>query len=147
MPLDLEHVTNDGVEARRLRRWPAKDLLVLIALDRLNVVIVDCLQSQGHILERVENLDAPASLELVHEGARQYSLARAVTNVNERAAWYIESVVPAVWILVLIRLLDPFEHLEERLEFDLTVRQADVLEALLVALPPTLRLRKRGKES
>ena len=50
-----------------------------------------------------------------------------MTQVNESAAWYVECVVPAVGILVLPRLLDPLEDLEEGLKFDFTVRQVDAL--------------------
>ena len=61
-----------------------------------------------------------------------------MTQVNESATWHVECVVPAVGILVLPRLLDPLEDLEEGLEFNLTVSEADVLEAFVIPLSSTL---------
>ena len=63
-----------------------------------------------------------------------------MAQVDESTAGRIERVVPAVRVLVPERLLDPLEHLEERLELYLAVGQVNLLEASFVAFPPTLGL-------
>ena len=83
----------------------------------------------------------------MHERARKDAFPTAVPQVNEGATRVVKGIVPAVGVLIFPGGLDPLEDLEEGLEFDLTVRQADVFVALLVALPTTLRLRTFGKES
>ena len=63
-----------------------------------------------------------------------------MAQVDERATRVIKRVVPAVWVLVLVRLLNPLEDLEERLELNLTVGQEDVFESLFVSFSPTFLL-------
>ena len=48
--------------------------------------------------------------------------------------------MPAVRVLVLPYLLDPLEHLEERLKFNLAICQADLFEAFFLALSSTFGL-------
>jgi hypothetical protein len=68
-----------------------------------------------------------------------------VAQVDEGATWDVEGVMPAVRVLILECLLNPFEDLEERLEFDLAVCQVDVFEAALVSLAPTFSLSKKER--
>ena len=63
-----------------------------------------------------------------------------MTKVNEGTTWDIEGVVPAVRVLVLPGFLDPLEDLEERFEFNLSIRQLYVLESALVSLASAFRL-------
>ena len=65
-----------------------------------------------------------------------------MANIDERASWYVERIMPTVGILVLLSLLNPLEDLEEGLEFNLTIGKADVLEAFVISLFPTLLLNR-----
>ena len=65
-----------------------------------------------------------------------------MTQVDESATWHVECVVPAVGILVLPRLLDPLEDLEEGLKFNFTVCQVDTLQTAFVTLSSTFKLHK-----
>ena len=76
----------------------------------------------------------------MHERARKDAFPTAVPQVNEGATRVVKGIVPAVGVLIFPGGLDPLEDLEEGLEFDLTVRQLDVLEPALGPLPPTLFL-------
>jgi len=138
VPLLQEHIALNDFEGGCLGDRPAEELLVLLWRPRLHIVIIDGLQALGHILEGLEDLDTPAALELVHEGASKNSLSRAVAEVDECAAWDIVGVVPAVRVHVLPSRLDPLEDLVERFELDLAICQTDLLEAFLVALSATL---------
>ena len=76
----------------------------------------------------------------MHESAGKDAFASTMAKVNEGAAWDVESVVPAVRVLVLPRVLDPLEDLEEGLEFDLSIRQLNFFESTLVSFAPAFRL-------
>ena len=76
----------------------------------------------------------------MHEGAGEDAFTSAVAKVAEDATGVVESVVPAVRVLVLPRLLDPLEDLEERLELDLSIGQVDVFEAAFVTFSPASKL-------
>lgn len=121
MPLDLKDVTEDDFEARCRHRRPTKDALVLHWVHICHVCVVDSFELNGDVLERFKDLDSPTTLELVHHSSRKDPLSCAMSEVDEGATWVVEGVVPAVRVLILIRLLDPLEDLEERLEFDLAI--------------------------
>lgn len=57
----------------------------------------------------------------------KYSFACAVTQVNEGTTGDVKGIVPALWVLVLVTFLDPGKYLAERFEFQLAIRQVDVL--------------------
>ena len=76
----------------------------------------------------------------MHESARKDAFSTAVSQVNDGATRVVKGIVPAVGVLVFPGGLDPLQDLEEGLEFDLAVRQLDVLEPALGPLPPTLFL-------
>ena len=63
-----------------------------------------------------------------------------MTKVNKSTTWDIEGVVPAVRVFVLPCFLDPFEDLEERLKFYLSIGQLNVFESALISLAPALSL-------
>ena len=69
MPLYFEHVALDWIKYRCISCGPAKNCLILLALDCLNIIVIDSLEPERDVLQGVENLDAPAALELVHEGS------------------------------------------------------------------------------
>ena len=69
-----------------------------------------------------------------------------MSKVDKGTAWNIVGVVPAVGVLVLIRLLDPFEDLEEGLELNLTIRQIDTFKATLRTLTPAFNLIKNKRK-
>lgn len=76
----------------------------------------------------------------MHESACQNALSRAVAEVDKGAAWHTEGIVPRVGISVLLSALEPLEGLEDGLELDFAVREADLLQALLIPLSSTLSL-------
>ena len=65
-----------------------------------------------------------------------------MSKINEGTSWNIVSVMPRVGVLVLVRLLDPLEDLEERLELDLTVRQVHTFKTVFSSFVPTFNLNK-----
>ena len=83
----------------------------------------------------------------MHERSGENSFACTVAKVNKRAAWDIEGVVPAVRVFVLPRLLNPLEHLVERLEFDLSIGELNLPQIFIVSLLATLDLRTRVKNT
>jgi len=146
VPVDRHDVPKNHLEAWCCSCRPAEDLLVIFSFHLGQVGVVHCLQVYGNVLERLEDLDAPHSLELVHKRSSKNSLASAVAQVDEGATWDVEGVVPAVRVLILEGLLNPLEDLEERFEFDLAVGQVDIFQAALVSLTPTFSLAKKCKD-
>ena len=57
-----------------------------------------------------------------------------MTKINEGASWLVERIVPAMWVVPLLSLLNPLEDLKDAFERDLTVRQRDIFHALLFPL-------------
>ena len=76
----------------------------------------------------------------MHESARQNTFTCSVAKVDESAARHIESIVPAVWIVVFVSLLDPSEDLDKRIELNLTISQVDIFLTACIALTSTLCL-------
>lgn len=109
----LIHIALHGFEEWCSTGWPAEDLLILCWCYVLHPIVVYAFHIQRYGLKSFKNLDAPTALELVHKSACQDSLARAVAQVDEGATGDVECVVPALWVIVLIRLLYPSEDLAE----------------------------------
>ena len=76
----------------------------------------------------------------MHHGSRQNALACTMAQIDKGATRDVERVMPAVRVFVLPRLLDPFEHLEERLELNLAIRQVNVFQTTLVSLTSAFKL-------
>ena len=76
----------------------------------------------------------------MHECTGKYTLSSTVTQVDEGAARDVIGIVPTVWILIFVSLLDPLEDLEERLEFNLSIGQVNLLQAALISLTSTFIL-------
>ena len=76
----------------------------------------------------------------MHECTGKDTLSSTVTKVDEGAARDIVGIMPAVRILIFISLLDPLEDLEERLEFNLSIGQVNLLQAALTSLTSTFNL-------
>ena len=76
----------------------------------------------------------------MHECTGKDTLSSTVTQVDEGAARDVVGIVPAVWILIFVSLLDPLEDLEERLEFNLSIGQVNLLQAALTSLTSTFNL-------
>lgn len=112
-PLEREQVAYCGLEPRRGTCWPPKHLLVRSWIGLGQVCLVFLFEPDRHVLERFEDLNAPALFELVHQGCGQNAFARPMAEVNESAAGHIERIMPAVRVLVLPRALDPLENLEK----------------------------------
>ena len=146
MPLYLKHIPYDRIKTRWRGCGPAENCFILRTLHSLNVVVVDGLESQRNVLERFEDFDSPTAFKLVHESAWKYTFPCSMANVHKCTTRDIKCVVPAVRVLVLPCLLDPFEHLEEWLKFDLAICQADLFEAFLMALSSTFGLLEKGKQ-
>ena len=68
------------------------------------------------------------------ESRPEQAFPRPVTQIDESASRCVESIVPAVGILVLPGTLDPLDDLEEAVELHLTVGQRRVNYATLSAL-------------
>ena len=76
----------------------------------------------------------------MHECTSKDTLSSTVTQVDEGAARDVVGIVPAVRILIFVSLLDPLEDLEERLEFNLSIGQVNLLQAALISLTSTFIL-------
>ena len=76
----------------------------------------------------------------MHECTGKDTLSSTVTQVDEGAARDIVGIMPAVRILIFVSLLDPLEDLEERLEFNLSIGQVNLLQAALTSLTSTFNL-------
>ena len=76
----------------------------------------------------------------MHECTGKDTLSSTVTKVDEGAARDIVGIMPAVRILIFVSLLDPLEDLEERLEFNLSIGQVNLLQATLASLTSTFNL-------
>ena len=76
----------------------------------------------------------------MHECTGKDTLSSTVTQVDEGAARDIVGIMPAVRILIFVSLLDPLEDLEERLEFNLSIGQVNLLQATLASLTSTFNL-------
>ena len=70
----------------------------------------------------------------MHESSAKNSFACSVTKVDKSSSWHVVRIVPTIGVFVLISLLDPFENLEERLEFDLAIGQVNIFETSFVTL-------------
>ncbi len=95
--------------------------LVVFPINCLYVLIIHGFQVERDILERLKYFNTPASLELVHERACEYTFTCAMTQVDKRATWIVVSIMPAIRVFIFPSLLNPLENLEETLELYLAV--------------------------
>ena len=77
----------------------------------------------------------------MHESSREDTFTCSVAEVDESAARHIESIVPAVRIVVFVGFLDPSEDLDKRIEFNLTIGQVGTFLPARIALASALLLR------
>ena len=76
----------------------------------------------------------------MHHHTRKDSFPSAVAEVNKGTSWQIKGVVPAVRVLILPLLLNPFKDLMERLVLDFSVSQISRLYAFLLSFTSTFLL-------
>ena len=141
MPVNFHDVTQHHFEAGRRSYGPAKDLLVIGSIYLGQVRVVNSLEVDWNVLERLQDLDAPHFFKLVHKRCRKDSFASTMTQVDECAAWDVKGIVPRVGVIIFVCLLYPLEDLEERFKFNLAVGEVYVFETTFVPFTPTFRLR------
>ena len=73
----------------------------------------------------------------MHHGCRKDPFASAMTQIYKVATRNVKGIMPALVVLVLPCLLNPLEHLEERLEFYFAVGQGDLIETASIPFHPT----------